>query len=74
MSSDGEIKADDLTFFSARSEGLFSNEEKTLRQFECDIIKYFLKKYDHDVLQVAKKLDVGKSTIYKMIKNKEIIV
>ncbi len=74
MSSDGEIKADDLTFFSSRSEGLFSNEEKTLRQYECDIIKYFLKKYDNDVMMVAKKLDVGKSTIYKMIKNKEIIV
>ena len=74
MSSDGEMKADDLTFFSARSEGLFANEEKTLRQFECDIIKYFLKKYDNDVLMVAKKLDVGKSTIYKMIQNKEIIV
>jgi DNA-binding NtrC family response regulator len=74
MSSDGEMKADDLTFFSARSEGLFANEEKTLRQFECDIIKYFLKKYDNDVLMVAKKLDVGKSTIYKMIQNKEIVV
>ena len=74
MSSDGEMKADDLTFFSARSEGLFANEEKTLRQFECDIIKYFLKKYDNDVLMVAKKLDVGKSTIYKMIQNKEIII
>lgn len=74
MSSDGEMKADDLTFSSARSEGSFANEEKTLRQYECDIIKYFLKKYDNDVLMVAKKLDVGKSTIYKMIQNKEIIV
>jgi len=74
MSSDGEMKADDLTFSSARSEGSFANEEKTLRQYECDIIKYFLKKYDNDVLTVAKKLDVGKSTIYKMIQNKEIIV
>lgn len=74
MSSDGEMKADDLTFSSARGEASFANEEKTLRQYECDIIKYFLKKYDNDVLMVAKKLDVGKSTIYKMIQNKEIIV
>jgi DNA-binding NtrC family response regulator len=74
MASDAEMKADDLTFSSARSEGSFANEEKTLRQYECDIIKYFLKKYDNDVLMVAKKLDVGKSTIYKMIQNKEIIV
>jgi two-component system, NtrC family, response regulator AtoC len=74
MSSDGEMKADDLTFSSARSEGSFANEEKTLRQYECDIIRYFLKKYDNDVLMVARKLDVGKSTIYKMIQNKEIII
>ena len=43
-----------------------------MRQYTCDIIKYYLKKYDEDVLAVASKLDIGKSTIYKMIQTKEI--
>jgi predicted DNA-binding transcriptional regulator AlpA len=33
-----------------------------------------LKKYDNNVLNVAKKLDIGKTTIYKMISEKEIII
>jgi two-component system, NtrC family, response regulator AtoC len=74
MSSDSEIKPEDLTFTSARSEGSFAHTEKTLREYECDIITYFLKKYDNDVLLVAKKLDIGKSTIYKMIQKKEITI
>lgn len=74
MSSDGEIKPEDLTFTSARSEGSFAHTEKSLREYECDIITYFLKKYDNDVLLVAKKLDIGKSTIYKMIQKKEITI
>ena len=47
-------------------------EEKTLREYNCDIIKFFLDKYDNNVLVVANKLDIGKSTIYKMIQEKEI--
>ena len=49
-------------------------EEKSLRQYNCDIIKYYLKKYDNNVLEVVKKLDIGKSTIYKMIQQREIII
>ena len=47
-------------------------EENTLREYEIKIIKHFMEKYDNDVLMVAKKLDVGKSTIYRMIQNGEL--
>jgi len=30
-----------------------------------------LEKYDNDVLLVAKKLNIGKSTIYRMLKEKK---
>ena len=69
-----EIGEDDITFPSTKGLTEFNAIEKTLREYECDIIKFYLKKYDNDVLEVAKKLEVGKSTIYKMIKNKEIIL
>lgn len=69
---DGEqIKEDDLHFASG-SNDLSVAEEKTMKQYTIDIIKHFLKKYDHNVIRVADKLDIGKSTIYKMIQNNEI--
>lgn len=74
MSNGHEIVAEDISYASARNEESFINEEKTLRQYTCDIIKYFLKKYNDDVIAVANKLDIGKSTIYKMIQQKEIVM
>jgi DNA-binding NtrC family response regulator len=74
MCSEGEIKPDDITFNSTKSGELFTMEQKTLRQYTCDIIKYYLKKYEDDVMLVADKLDIGKSTIYKMLQQKEIVL
>lgn len=47
-------------------------KEISLREYECQIIQYYLEKYNKDVLLVAKKLDIGKSTIYRMIQNGEL--
>jgi len=74
MCTDGEVTAEDITFNSTKSDEIFTMELKTLRQYTCDIIKHFLHKYDDDVLLVAEKLDIGKSTIYKMIQQKEIVL
>lgn len=74
MCADGEIKPDDITFNSTKSGEVFTMEQKTLRQYTCDIIKYYLRKYDDDVMLVADKLDIGKSTIYKMLQQKEIVL
>ncbi|HYE53744.1 MAG TPA: response regulator [Chitinophagaceae bacterium] len=48
-------------------------KEISLREYECQIIQYYLEKYNKDVLLVAKKLDIGKSTIYRMIQNGELV-
>ncbi|MFM9910000.1 MAG: sigma-54-dependent transcriptional regulator [Chitinophagaceae bacterium] len=48
------------------------SSEKTLKEYETEIIQHFLNKYDKDVLLVAKKLDVGKSTLYRMIQAGEV--
>lgn len=74
MCNEGEIKPDDITFNSTKSGELFTMEQKTLRQYTCDIIKYYLRKYEDDVMLVADKLDIGKSTIYKMLQQKEIVL
>jgi DNA-binding NtrC family response regulator len=74
MCTDGDIQPDDITFNSTKSDDVFTMEQKSLRQYTCDIIKYYLRKYDDDVMLVADKLDIGKSTIYKMLQQKEIVL
>jgi len=41
----------------------------TMRQHEMRIIRSVLKKYNNDISLTAKKLDIGVSTIYRMLKN-----
>ena len=77
LCNDGEISADDLVFSSINETNYFMHEEKTLREHTSEIILHYLKKNNNDVLKTAKKLDIGKSTIYNLIqsiedKNKKI--
>ncbi len=51
--------------------GLF-NKEMTLKEYEVQILQHYLDKYEKDVLLVAKKLDIGKSTIYRMIQSGDL--
>lgn len=48
-------------------------QEKTLREYNADIINQYMEIYDYNVLKVAAKLDVGKSTIYNLIRSGEVI-
>lgn len=72
---DGDtITADDISYTSVKGAETFMAEEKTLRAYNRDIIRHFLRKYDNDVMRVANKLDIGKSTIYKMLQDGEIVI
>lgn len=72
MCENNEIKADDISFLSTKKENISFTENKTLRQYTCDIIKIHLKKYNDDIMATAKALDIGKSTIYKMMQDGEL--
>jgi two-component system, NtrC family, response regulator AtoC len=74
MSDGKEIQEDDITFTSGKSDDFFLQEEKTLRGYTIQILQFYLKKYEGNVLKIADKLDIGKSTIYKMIQNNELVV
>lgn len=69
-----DIKPEDIMFNSVRGEESFTAVEKTLREYTVDIISFFLKKYNNNVVDVARRLDIGKSSIYNMIKNQEITI
>jgi hypothetical protein len=74
MCDGNQINAQDIYFSSSNTEDMYMSHEKTMKEYTNDIIKHYLKKYDNNVIKVADKLDVGKSTIYKMIQNKEITI
>jgi DNA-binding NtrC family response regulator len=67
-----EIRVDDLSYANIKRDGVFITEQKTLREYTCDIIKHYLSKNNGDVIETAKLLDIGKSTIYKMKKAGEL--
>ncbi len=72
LSDNDEITASNINFSSPDSVSNFLLDECSLAEYNKRIIKFFLKKYDDNVLLTANKLDIGKSTIYRMIKDKEI--
>lgn len=72
MADNDQIDEDQISFNSTGSIDTLLQEELALRDYTNRIIKYYLEKYDNDVLLVAKKLDMGKSTIYRMLKENMI--
>lgn len=71
MCDEDFIEAEDITFNSLQKEGQFLLEEMTLRDYTFKIIRHYLEKYDDNVLKVADKLDIGKSSIYRYLKEME---
>jgi len=71
MAEGEEIEESDLSFGSIRNEKSLMMEEMTLTEYTHRILSYFLEKYDNNVLKVAEKLDIGKSTIYRYLKEME---
>lgn len=72
MSNGENVEPEDITFASGNNVPHFTAEELSLKEYELRIIRYFLEKYDNNVMLVAEKLDIGKSTIYRMMQNGEL--
>lgn len=72
MTDNDQIDADDISFTAARTPSDLLDQDLTLAEFEQRIIRHYLDRFDNNVLEVARRLDVGKSTIYRMIKEGKI--
>jgi two-component system, NtrC family, response regulator AtoC len=72
MSDGTQIEASDINFISIKGAEEFTAVEKTMHEYNWDIIQFYLKKYDNNVVLVANKLDIGKSTIYNLLKKYEV--
>ena len=58
----------DLIFDTDRQHVDFPEKELSLHDYELKIIKSYLNKYNNDIKLVAEKLDIGVSTIYRLMK------
>lgn len=72
MADGNEIKESDINFSSTRGEETFLLKEMTLEHYNYRIIRNYLNKYDNNVLEVARRLGIGKSSIYRYLKEMEI--
>ena len=69
---DGEvIRAEDLQFQPVQSRANLLDNDLTLREYNVRIIEHYMHQYGDNVLKVARKLDIGKSTIYRMLKENQ---
>ena len=68
MSDGNSIEPEDIIFSPKKPMANLMLEEKSLRRYTFDIIQYYLDKYDENILRVSDVLDIGKSTIYRMLK------
>jgi two-component system response regulator AtoC len=72
MTTSSIIETEDISFSSIRTGESFLLNDLSLKEYNKLIIRHFLAKYDNDVLLVADKLEIGKSTIYNMLKSGEL--
>lgn len=71
MAETDNIQPDDISFGTKDMVAELSGEEMTLKEYNQRIVQLYLRNYDDDIKLVAQKLDIGQSTIYRMLKEME---
>lgn len=68
MADGNEIVPDDLTFASKDVLSDIQGEQMTMKDYQMKIIRLYLKNHNDDIKEVARLLDIGQSTIYRLLK------
>jgi two-component system response regulator AtoC len=71
LSEKDEIEPGDLVIDMGDPLSVVASDNLTLREYQVKIIKATLKKNNNDIKQVADKLDIGISTIYRILKEEK---
>ena len=71
LSPNEEIEEDDFAMETAEPVPGLSGADMTLREYEMQILKATLRKCNNDINLTARKLDIGVSTIYRMLKQEK---
>jgi DNA-binding NtrC family response regulator len=67
-----EIEASDFVLDPGEPFSAVSGDNLTLREYEMKILKATLKKFNNDINLTARKLDIGVSTIYRLLKENKV--
>lgn len=68
MADSAEIQTQDLTInYSDVLPDLLA-ENRTMRDYEIQIVKHFMEKFDDNTKMVADKLEIGQTTVYRLLK------
>ena len=66
-----ELEAGDFVLDIDESLSVVTGDDLTLREYELRIIRATLRKFNNDIGATAKKLDIGVSTIYRILKEEK---
>ncbi|MCD6018506.1 MAG: regulator [Bacteroidetes bacterium] len=69
MSNSDQIAAEHINLSSPDVISETMSDEMTMKEYELRIIKNYLNKYDGNMKLVAQKLDIGLSTLYRILKD-----
>lgn len=72
LSDDAVIEAQHINTQTIVGLDNLLDKEQSLKAYEYQIIQYYLEKHNYDVSLVASKLEIGKSTIYRIAQAGEI--
>jgi two-component system, NtrC family, response regulator AtoC len=68
LSDHEEIQPSDLVFDNSKQNMEVAEKELSMHDYELKILSSYLNRYNNDIKLVAEKLEIGVSTIYRMIK------
>lgn len=71
MANGNTIEEQNITIVSRDISEIDMKNEMTLKQYEMKIIKAYISKYDDNYKLVAQKLDIGLSTLYRLLKEEK---
>jgi transcriptional regulator with PAS, ATPase and Fis domain len=74
MSDSEEIIPEHLDIMMPQHIDINDKEHLTLKQYTTRIIQHYLDSNEYDVNKVAALLDIGRSTIYRMITSNELLI
>jgi DNA-binding NtrC family response regulator len=72
MADGSQITPSDITFTATKTPTDLLDQDLTLEDYEAKIIRHYLNRFDENVYEVASRLNVGKSKIYRMIKDGKV--
>ncbi len=68
MSDTDQIQAEDITLHTSEDITEITAQDMSMREYNRMIVKIFMKKFHNDTKKVAEKLDIGQTTVYRLLK------